>query len=117
MAAASGKLDGLATVGGVIVGGARSTPRWSRRSAPSPTPGSSATFTLPQLLHLPAPVVAALVVAIAVGAFVGAEKIERLVTGTAPRTPPVRRRVFVALGVLAAVAIVTLALPVPEPEF
>ncbi len=82
-----------------------------------PNSGKLGTFTLPQLLHLPAPVVAALVVAFAVGGFLGAEKIERLVTGTAPEAPPVRRRVFVALGVLAVVAIVTLALPVPEPEF
>jgi hypothetical protein len=55
--------------------------------------------------------VAAIVVAIAVGAFLGAEKIERLVSGRAGEAPSVGRRVFVALGVLALVALVTLALP------
>jgi hypothetical protein len=114
--AASGKLDGLATIGGVIVGGVLYAEVEPKLGA-FPNSGRLGTFTLPQLLHLPAPIVAALIVVIAVGAFIGAEKIERLVTGTAPETPPVRRRVFVALGVLAAVAIVTLALPAPEPEF
>jgi hypothetical protein len=112
VAAASGKLDGVATVGGVILGGLLYAETEEKLGA-FPNAGKLGTFTLPQLLHLPAPVVAALVVAIAVGAFVGAEKVERLVTGSAPEAPPVRRRIFVALGVLAALAIVTLALPKP----
>jgi hypothetical protein len=116
VAAASGKMDGLATVGGVILGGLLYAEVQPKLGA-FPTSGRLGTFTLAQLLHLPPPVVAALVVVIAVASFVGAEKIEKLVTGTAPEAPPVRRRVFVALGVLAAVAIVTLALPAPEPSF
>lgn len=116
VATASGKLDGLATVGGVILGGILYAEVEPKLGA-FPNSGKLGTFTLPQLLHLPLPVVAALVVAIAVGAFIGAEKIQQLVTGSAPVQLPVRRKVFVALGVLAAVALVTLALPTPEPEF
>jgi hypothetical protein len=114
--AASGKLDGLATIGGVIGGGVLYAEVEPKLGA-FPNAGKLGTFTLPQLLHLPAPVVAALVVALAVGAFLGAEKIQQLVTGGAPEAVPVRRRVFVALGVVAAVALVTLALPAPEPSF
>lgn len=116
VATASGKLDGLATVGGVILGGLLYAEVEPKLGA-FPNSGKLGTFTLPQLLHLPLPVVAALVVAIAVGAFIGAEKIQQLVTGSAPEQLPVRRKVFVALGVLAVVALVTLALPTPEPEF
>jgi hypothetical protein len=116
VATASGKLDGAATVGGVILGGILYAEVEPKLGA-FPNSGKLGTFTLPQLLHLPAPVVAALVVAIAVGAFIGAEKIQHVVTGAAPEHLPVRKRVFVALGVLAAVALVTLALPTPEPSF
>lgn len=118
VAASSGKMDGLATVGGVILGGLLYAEVEPKLGA-FPNSGKLGTFTLPQLLHLPAPVVAALVVAVAIGAFIGADKIERLVTKkAADEAPlPVRRRVFVALGVLAVLALVTLALPTPEPEF
>jgi len=116
VAAASGKLDGLATVGGVIAGGILYAEIEPKLGA-FPNSGKLGTFTLPQLLHLPAPVVAALVAAIAVGAFIGAEKLEKLVTGSAPAAPPVRRRVFVTLGVLAVVALATLALPAPASSF
>jgi hypothetical protein len=114
--AASGKLDGLATIGGVIVGGLLYAEVEPKLGA-FPNSGKLGTFTLPQLLHLPAPVVAALVVAMALGAFVGAEQIQKLLTGTAPEALPVRKRVFYALGVLAVLALVTLALPAPEPSF
>ncbi len=111
VAAASGKGDGAATVGGVILGGLLYAEVEPKLGA-FPNSGKLGTFTLPQLLHLPAPVVAALVVALAVGAFLGGEKVEQLVTGTQPAEPPtVRRRVFYALGALAVVALVTLALP------
>ncbi|HSM92570.1 MAG TPA: YeeE/YedE thiosulfate transporter family protein [Anaeromyxobacteraceae bacterium] len=113
---ASGKLDGVATVGGVILGGLLYAEVEPKLGA-FPNSGKLGTFTLPQLLHLPPPVVAALVVAIAVGAFLGGEKVEQLVTGTQPAEPPtVRRRVFYALGALAVVALVTLALPTPPPS-
>ena len=113
---ASGKLDGVATVGGVILGGLLYAEVEPKLGA-FPNSGKLGTFTLPQLLHLPPPVVAALVVAIAVGAFLGGEKVEQLVTGTQPAEPPtVRRRVFYALGALAVVALVTLALPAPPPS-
>jgi hypothetical protein len=116
VAAASGKLDGVATVGGVILGGLLYAEVEPKLGA-FPNSGKMGTFTLPQLLHLPAPVVAALVVAMAVGAFLGAEKIQALVSGRAPEAISTRQRVFVTLGVLAVLALVTLALPAPEASF
>jgi hypothetical protein len=116
VATASGKLDGAATVGGVILGGLLYAEVEPALGA-FPTSGKLGTFTLPQLLHLPAPVVAALIVAMAVGAFLGAEKIQALVSGRAPEAISTRQRVFVTLGVLAVLALVTLALPAPEPSF
>lgn len=84
VATASGKLDGLATVGGVILGGLLYAEVEPRLGA-FPSSGKLGTFTLPTLLHLPAPVVAALIVAMAVGAFALADRIQRFVT--APSTP------------------------------
>jgi hypothetical protein len=108
--AASGKGDAIATIGGVIAGGLLYAEVEPKLGA-FPSSGKLGTFTLPQLLHVPAPVVAVLIVAMAVGAFVGAEKIQALVTGSAPEALPVRRKVFYALGALAIVALVTLAIP------
>jgi hypothetical protein len=116
VAAASGKLDGVATVGGVILGGLVYAEVEPKLGA-FPSSGRMGTFTLPQLLHLPTPVVAALVVAMAVGAFLGAEKIQKLVSGHEAEAISTRQRVFVALGVLAVFALITLALPAPEPSF
>jgi hypothetical protein len=84
--AASGKLDGLATVGGVILGGilyAEVEPKLGG----FPNSGKMGTFTLPQLLHLPPVVVALLVLAMAVGAFRVATRIQTALTrGSAPAT-------------------------------
>jgi hypothetical protein len=112
VATASGKLDGLATVGGVVVGGllyAELEPAMGS----FPNSGKLGTFTIPEWLGLPAPVVAILVVAMALGAFVLAEKVERTVNRQAEPAPvpAARRWVFVALVALAVVAVLTLALP------
>lgn len=53
----------------------------------------------------------------AIGAFIVAEKVQEKVTGKPSEGLAIRRRVFIALGVLAAVGIATLALPTPEPSF
>jgi uncharacterized membrane protein YedE/YeeE len=85
VACASGKLDGLATVLGVIAG----TLAYAELE---PSMGGfqnatkRGTFTLPQLLHLPPLVVALLVVALAVAAFALATRIQARVTR--PAAPP-----------------------------
>ncbi len=67
VAAASGKLDGLATVGGVVLGGLVYAEA-EQALAAFPNSGKLGTLTLPQWLHLPAPVVAAAVVALSIAA-------------------------------------------------
>ncbi|MGB8930362.1 MAG: YeeE/YedE thiosulfate transporter family protein [Anaeromyxobacteraceae bacterium] len=114
--AASWKMDGIATVAGTIVGGVLYAELEPKLGA-FPNSGRRGTFSLPTLLHLPAPVVAAIVVAMAIGAFIVAEKVQEKVTGKPSEGLAIRRRVFIALGVLAAVGIATLALPTPEPSF
>jgi hypothetical protein len=111
VATASGKLDGLGTVLGVVVGSlvyAEVEPRLGGFQ----NSGKLGAFTLSKWLHLPPAVIAALVAAAAIGAFVGAEKIERLVSGRTEAAPaPARRWVFAGLAALGVIAIATLALP------
>jgi uncharacterized protein len=110
VATASGKLDGLATVLGVVVGSivyAEVEPKLGGFQ----NSGKLGAFTLSKWLHLPPAVIAVLVVALALGAFVAAEKIERIVSGQAATPAPARRWVFAGLAVLSVVAIVTLAIP------
>ncbi|HEU4382219.1 MAG TPA: YeeE/YedE thiosulfate transporter family protein [Anaeromyxobacteraceae bacterium] len=76
VAAASGKLDGLATVGGVILGGLAYAELEPAMGA-FPTSGRLGVYTLPQWLHLPAALVVIAVAAVAVAAFLGATWIER----------------------------------------
>jgi hypothetical protein len=110
VAAASGKLDGLATVGVVVLGGLVYA-ETERAMAAFPNSGKLGTFTLPQWLHLPAPVVAAAVVALSITAFIGGEKIEKTLGGPASGPGPARKAVFTSLVALAIVAIATLGLP------
>jgi len=68
---------------------------------------------LPELLGLPDALLAAGVLAMAVGAFLGAEKMERVFAkkdGVDPPTsvPRLRNGVFVALGVVAVAALITI---------
>jgi hypothetical protein len=110
VATASGKLDGLGTVGGVVVGSvlyAELEPHLGGFQ----NSGKLGTFTLSRWLGLPTPVVAVLVAAVAVAAFLGAERIERLMRPDAPAPTSARRWVFAGLAVLAAVALATLTLP------
>jgi uncharacterized membrane protein YedE/YeeE len=111
IATASGKLDGAGTVLGVIAGTllyAEVEPRLGGFQ----NSGKLGTYTLSKLLHLQPAVVAALVVALALGAFVLAEAVERKVSGHAERSPGRPRRwVFAGLATLALLAIATLAFP------
>jgi len=86
--AASGKLDGLATIGGVVVGGVLYA-ELEPALGSFPNSGKLGTFTLPQLLHLPPIVVALLVLAMAVGAFKLATRIQTALTTQAPTEAPV----------------------------
>ncbi len=110
VATASGKLDGLATVGGVVVGSllyAELEPALGGFQ----NSGKLGTFTLPQWLGVSPAVIAAAVVALAIAAFVGADRIERLVGGAEAAPSGPRRFVFAGFVALAVVAMATLALP------
>jgi len=110
VATASGKLDGLGTVGGVIVGSllyAEAEP-FLRGFQSS---GKLGTFTLSKWLGVPPAVVAAFVVVLAIAAFVGAERMERREGGAVAGHAPARSWIFAGFVALALVAVATLALP------
>jgi hypothetical protein len=120
VAAASGKLDGVATVAGVIAGqlayaGLEHQP-WLARFH---TAGAMGQFYLYELFHLPArvgpAVVAAGVTAMAVGCFIGVEKLEAALKARAPSPATAAGRpgrlVFAGLGAFALVGIAVAALP------
>jgi hypothetical protein len=121
VAAASGKVDGMVTVGGVVVGqlayaGLEHQP-WLARLHGS---GASGHLFLYDLLHLPArggpAIVAIAVTAMAVGCFLGAEKLERLLAARAP-VPAVAagrpgKLVFAGMSAFALFALAAVALPV-----
>jgi rhodanese-related sulfurtransferase len=121
VAMASGKWDGLMTVIGVVVGQVAWTsiehfPAISRLQNAS----DLGHLYLYDLLHLPpkvGPAVVALAVAaMAIGAFLGAQKIESLVRRkddlpAAPGRPATMRAVFAGFAAFAVVGLVTVALP------
>jgi hypothetical protein len=114
VAAASGKLDGLATVVGVIFGtlvhGELMALKGFARFNES---GFLGQVYLYDLLGLPAAVVALFVAAMAVGCFLGAEKLERIFGKEAAPLSPLapKRFVFAGFGAFAVVGLATLALP------
>jgi hypothetical protein len=113
VATASGKLDGAATVLGVVAGGlvyAHVEPALGT----FPNSGKLGALSLSEWLGLPAPVVAAFVVAIAIAAFLGGERIERIVAGGTPEgaAPGAARKwIFVGLVAVALAGVAMLALP------
>jgi hypothetical protein len=110
VATASGKLDGAATFAGVVLGSVAYA-ELEPSLAGFQRSGGLGTFTLSTWLKIPLPVVAAVVVAVAIAAFMGAERIERLVNGTAVAPAPARRWIFAGLVALALAGVATLALP------
>jgi rhodanese-related sulfurtransferase len=79
--------------------------------------GAMGVVRVNDLLGVPTAVVAAAVLVMAIGAFVGGEKVERIFAGRAgepaPASPPrVKARVFGALAAATALALLALALPV-----
>jgi hypothetical protein len=114
VAAASGKLDGLATVVGVVAGTLAYGELMSLETFAAFTEsGYQGHLYLYDLLHLPPPVVALFVTLMAVGCFVVAEKLERIFgREAAPASPALPKRlVFAGYGALAAVGLAALALP------
>lgn len=110
---ASGKLDGLVTVIGVTIGqvlwaSIEHTPAIARFQNSS----NLGHVYLWELLHLPArvgpAVIALAVAAMAIGAFIGGERIERLVNGAAAAAAPggsPRRLVFAGMAAFALVGL------------
>ncbi len=115
VAAGSGYSDGLLTLVGVVVGSIvfgfayPSLAHFYESSA-------MGVATLPKLTGLPWAVLAALIVVVAVGSFLLAEKVERVfakkdAAEPPPGNVPTRNRVFGGLAVAAGLSLVTLLLP------
>jgi hypothetical protein len=114
-ASASGNLDGVFSLLGVVAGslvfGFAYDPLEKFYKS-----GAMGPVTLPEVLGLPMPVVTVAVVLMAVGAFIGAEKVEEIVNKKAGQTAPessrrTRTAVFAGLAVVALVGVATLAVP------
>lgn len=114
VAAASGKMDGLATVVGVVAGAVVYGELMSVKAfADFTESGALGHVYLHDLLGLPAAVVALLVAVMALGCFVGAEKLERIFgKAFAPPSPAgPKRLVFAGIAAFAFVGVAMLALP------
>ena len=115
VAVASGNLDAVAAIGGIMAGslafGFGYGPLESFYKS-----GAMGVVRIDRLLGVPISVVAAAVVAMAVGAFLGGEKLEAIFAPRqgelAPASPArVKARVFGGFAAVAALALVALALP------
>ncbi len=118
VSAASGRIDGVVTFGGIFVGSFLFALlidwipglEWLYKSA-----GSMGDSILPDLIGAPTPVVVLAIVIMAGGAFIGAEKVEKLfqqrskpvelTPAPTKRTPRLKFAVAGSLGVIALVAI------------
>lgn len=116
VSAASGKVDGMLTFGGVIAGTVVFNEVYPSIEG-YVNSGNKQHLFLYDLVGLPAPVLAALVVAMALALFMGAEWVERWAQRRATGAEPVaeprapRRLAFATVSGLAAVGLVGLALP------
>ena len=117
VAMGSGNIDGMVTVGGVITG----TFLYSELlQIPSVHAfhgsGEKGAFFLYDWLRIPPQLLAVIIAVVAVLAFVGAEKVERLVNRSgAPAPSPARRYSFATVMTLAVITIATLAIPASAP--
>jgi hypothetical protein len=117
VSAASGNLDGVVTFVGVVAGSllfAEAHPLLGKLQGL----GSMGHLFLYQILDIPVPLLAIGITLLAIGAFLGAEKIERVMARRRGDDAPValerfrpRRLAFSALGVTALLALVTVVLP------
>jgi rhodanese-related sulfurtransferase len=115
VAAASGNLDGFAALGGIMAGSLAFGFGYGPLEHFYKS-GAMGVVRIDRLLGVPIAVVAAAVVAMAVGAFLGGEKLEAIFAPRqgelAPASPArVKARVFGGFVVVAALALVALALP------
>lgn len=115
VATGSGYVDGVLTLLGVMVGSLVFGFAYPALSGFYES-GSMGVATLPELLGLSWPVLAALVVLVAIGSFLLAEKVERVLAKKdaaepPPGSVPTRNRVFGGLAAAAGLALVTLLLP------
>jgi hypothetical protein len=111
---ASGKLDAVLAYGGVVLGQLL----WAELEFRGPiarfhASGASGHVYLHELLRVPPAVLAAAIVAMAIGAFLFGELVERKVTrAPAGPAPAPRRWVFAGIAAVGAVGLATLLLPV-----
>lgn len=120
VASASGNLDGVMTFVGVILGSVLFGEIYDASAAVQAfhVSGNKEFLFLYDLLGLPAPVLAAIVTVAALGMFLGAEQVERMMakkrgeeTDHDAQYRGQRKLAFSALGVVAVVGVATLALP------
>ncbi|MEO8055921.1 MAG: YeeE/YedE thiosulfate transporter family protein [Acidobacteriota bacterium] len=115
VAAASGNLDGFAALGGIMLGSLAFGFGYGPLEGFYKS-GAMGVVRLDRLIGVPVAVVAAAVVAMAVGAFLGGEKLEAIFAPRAGETVPasparVKWRVFSGFAAVAALALAALALP------
>lgn len=113
VAMASGKLDGFATVLGVIVGSVALAEVQPALGALY-TAGELGHFYLYDWLGIPPAAVAVLVTAMAIAMFLGGEAIERAVSGTRLGARRPRLATWAGLGVAAALGLVAWIVPGPS---
>lgn len=117
VAAASGNIDGAVTVAGVVSG----TFIYSElMQIPAfhhfHSSGDKGAWFLYDLIKVPPQLLAAAIAAMALLAFIGAEKVEKMIAGgTELRLPRIRRFAFATVAVLAAGALMTIAIPASSP--
>jgi uncharacterized membrane protein YedE/YeeE/rhodanese-related sulfurtransferase len=114
VAMGSGNIDGAFTVAGVITGTFIYTkllliPAVARFHES----GAKGSWFLYDLIKVPPETVAAGVTVIALLAFLGAEKVESIMSHDPDRRAPRRRLAFATMAVMAAVALATIAIPEP----
>lgn len=119
VAAASGNLDGLATFAGVIAGSVVFGLAWPVFEALHGA-GAMGVVRLPDLLGMPQAALAAAVLAMAAGAFVFGEWVERALARRRGEPPPpsrpaIRNRVLGGLAGVTALGLVFAALPRETP--
>jgi hypothetical protein len=116
VALASGKLDGLVAIFGVMLGSILFGIGYPLYEG-FYHGGDFGVLRLPGLLGISQPVVAVGVTLMAIGMFIGGEKLEHIFTkGHGPdRAPAIRRRVFAGLVAVAVFGLATLLVVQPEP--
>lgn len=117
--AASGNIDGIFAFTGVVIGTflyseLMEIPAFARFH----DSGERGALFLYDILPVPAAVIAVVIALVAIAAFVGAEKVERILAARDGRpfefVPSTRRRVFATIGALASIAFVMMFIPIGE---